>query len=180
MIGPPLADGSTPETPRGLLARLESLGIRATTVRHPPVFTVDEAKALRGELEGAHVKNLFVRDKKGAMWLVVALEDRRIDLRALALLLGHKRFSLASEDRLRAYLGVEPGAVTPFAVVNDRTGVVRVALDEGLRSVDPWNFHPLDNAMTTSISGAEMLRFLSGADHEPIWVDLGAIEPPGV
>jgi hypothetical protein len=88
-----LIDGSVPEASEGLLARLDGLGIQATTVRHPFVFTVDDAKALRGALEGAHVKNLYVRDTKGAMWLLVALEDRRIDLRALDGALGHKRFS---------------------------------------------------------------------------------------
>jgi Ala-tRNA(Pro) deacylase len=93
--------------------------------------------------------------------------------------LGHKGFSFASEDRLRRYLGVIPGAVTPFAVVNDRTGAVRVALDEALKGLEPWHFHPLDNAMTTSIAAADMLRFLSAVDHDPTWIDLDALDPTG-
>jgi Ala-tRNA(Pro) deacylase len=172
---PVLVDGSAPAAPAELLARLDALGIDARTATHPPVFTVEEAKALRGALPGAHVKNLFVRDKKGAMWLVVALEDRTVDLRRLAEALGHKRFSFGSAQRLMSYLGVIPGAVTPFAVVNDRAGVVRVALDSGLRRHDPWNFHPLDNAMTTTLSGADMMRFLESVDHVPTWIDLEAL-----
>jgi Ala-tRNA(Pro) deacylase len=94
-----------PTTPEQLLARLAELGIACRTVSHPPVFTVEEAKALRGELPGGHVKNLFLRDKKGAMWLVVAEEDRRIDLKALAARIGAGKVSFASAARLMAYLG---------------------------------------------------------------------------
>lgn len=162
-----------PVTPRELLDRLESLGIEARTVTHPPVFTVEEARALRGDIEGAHVKNLFLRDKKGSMWLVVALEGRTLDLAEVARALGHKRFSFASSERLLRYLGVTPGAVTPFGVVNDQEGAVRVALDEGLREHQLWNFHPLDNAMTTTIAAADMVRFFEAVDHPPTWIDLG-------
>lgn len=167
-----LVDGRAPATPEELLARLEAMGIEAETVTHRPVFTVEEAKEHRGDVPGAHVKNLFVRDKKGAMWLVVALEDRSVDLRALAESLGHKRFSFGSERRLMEYLGVIPGAVTLFAVVNDRGGAVKVALDVGLRAHDLWSFHPLDNAMTTTIRAADMLRFLDEVDHPPTWIEL--------
>jgi Ala-tRNA(Pro) deacylase len=157
-------------TPDELLARLDALGIDATTVSHRPVFTVEEAKAHRGELAGAHTKNLFVRDKKGVMWLVVAMESQPVDLRALAVSLGHKRFSFGSADRLRRYLGVIPGAVTPFAVVNDGEGAVRVALDTSLREHELWNFHPLVNSMTTTIRREDMLRFLEAVGHPPTWV----------
>jgi Ala-tRNA(Pro) deacylase len=167
-----LADGTLPATPEELLAHLETMGIEATTVRHRPVFTVEEARAHRGAIPGAHLKNLLVRDKKGPMWLVVALEHRTIELRSVAESLGQRRFSFASPRRLMARLGVVPGAVTPFAVINDHEGVVRVALDRGLIDHHVWNFHPLDNAMTTSISGADMLRFLEEVGHVPEWVDL--------
>ena len=169
-----LADGRSPATPEELLARLESLGIEARTFSHPPVFTVEEAKALRGELVGAHTKNLFVRDKKGTMWLVVALEDRVVDLRAIAQGLGHKRFSFGSAERLMKYLGGIPGAVTPFGLVNDHTACVRVALDTGLREYDLWNFHPLDNGMTTTLTGVDMVRFLEAVEHPPTWIDMSA------
>lgn len=169
-----LADGSVPRNPRQLLDHLADLGIEAPTFEHPPVFTVEEAKALRGELEGAHTKNLFVRDKKGVMWLIVALEDRVVDLRSLAVKLGHKRFSFGSPQRLMLYLGAIPGAVTPFGVFNDVTGAVRVALDEGLRDHELWNFHPLDNGMTTTIRADDMVRFLESVDHPPRWVDIAS------
>lgn len=174
-VPPRLADGSPPYSPEEVLAKLEELGIEAQTVSHPPVFTVEEAKKLRGDLLGAHIKNLFVRDKKGRMWLIVALEDRTIDLRAVAEALGHKRFSFGSAERLMKYLGVIPGAVTPLAVINDKGGAVRVALDTGLRDIEPWNCHPLDNGMTTTMSGDDLVRFLEAVEHPPVWVDLDAL-----
>src|SRR6476661_7420883 len=110
---------SRPATPEELFARLESLGIRTRTVSHPAVFTVEEAKALRGSLPGGHVKNLFLRNKKGAMWLVVAEEDRAVDLKALGAAIGAGRVSFGSPERLMAHLGVVPGAVTPLGLIND-------------------------------------------------------------
>jgi Ala-tRNA(Pro) deacylase len=156
-----------PVTPEELFQRLRDLGIKTETVRHPAVFTVDEAKALRGDLAGCHTKNLFLRDKKGAMWLVVCREDRDIDLKALAQTLGSGRLSFGSPERLMKYLGVSPGAVTPFAVTNDRNGEVKLALDQGMLNTEPWNFHPLANDMTTSIGASDMLRFLEAVDHPP-------------
>jgi Ala-tRNA(Pro) deacylase len=167
-----LADGSRPATPAELFDRLEGLGIAVRTVSHPPVFTVGEARRYRGYVGGAHTKNLFVRDKKGTMWLVVALEDRVVDLMALAQRLGHRRFSFGCPERLMKYLGVLPGSVTPFAVINDHAGAVGLALDTGLREWAEWNFHPLDNSMTSAIISADMLRFLESVKHAPIWVDL--------
>ena len=167
-----LADGTAPANAQILLDRLLDLGIEATTADHPPVFTVEEAKALRGELVGAHTKNLFVRDKKGVMWLIVALEDRRVDLKELAGKIGLKRLSFGSADRLMKYLGVIPGAVTPFGVINDHGGMVSVALDQGLQAHDVWNFHPVDNAKTTTLRGEDMVRFLEAVGHAPTWVDL--------
>src|SRR5215510_310986 len=115
--------------PQQLFARLDQLGIAHRTVEHPPVFTVEEAKALRGNLPGHHIKNLFLRNKKQEMWLVVALEDRAIDLKRLGEALGAGRFSFASAERLERHLGVTPGAVTPLALINDESGSVRLALD---------------------------------------------------
>jgi Ala-tRNA(Pro) deacylase len=166
-----LADGGAPATPEDLFQRLEELGIETDTVHHPAVFTVEEAKALRGELTGCHTKNLFLRDKKGAMWLLVCREDRRVDLKTLAQKLGSARLSFGSPERLMKYLGVIPGAVTPFAVVNDRGGHVVVALDRGMLDQGPWNFHPLANDMTTSIGASDMLRFLEAVDHPPMLLD---------
>lgn len=167
----PAGDGE-PARPEDLLRRLQELGIETTTVHHPPVFTVEEAKALRGEISGAHTKNLFLRDKHGSMWLVVCLEDRRLDLRELAERIGAKKLSFGSAARLMKYLGVTAGAVTPFAVINDGQRRVQVVLDRALRERSLLNFHPLDNAMTTSIRANDFLRFLDAEGHPPGLVDL--------
>lgn len=171
-----LADGSTPLTSADLLASLEKLGISQRTVRHAPVYTVAESRQLRAGFPGGHSKNLFLRNKKGRMWLVTCLEDRDIDLKALAEHLGAGRFSFASAERLMRYLGVVPGAVTPFAVANDREQAVSMVLDAGLLAHDPLNFHPLDNAMTTAISADDLVRFLEHANHAPRIVDLDKLE----
>ncbi len=168
-----LVDDTAPLTSADLLARLESLDIAHRTVEHAPVFTVEESRGLREDFPGGHTKNLFLRNKKGRMWLVTCLEDREIDLKALAERLGAGRFSFASAERLMHYLGVVPGAVTPFAVINDHGGDVHMVLDAGLLEHDPLNFHPLDNAMTTAVSADGLLRFLEYADHPPQIVELG-------
>jgi len=168
-----LDDGAQPATPDELLARLDELGIAHTTHHHPPVFTVEEAQRWKGDLPGAHTKNLFLRDKKGIMWLVVALHDRDVDLKVVAPQVGAKgRLSFGSADRLMRYLGVIPGSVTPFAVINDHGGQVSVALDAALRRQEVWNAHPLDNSMTTAVRGEDMVRYLEAMGHVPRWVEL--------
>ncbi len=157
--------------PQQLFAKLAALGIDQRTVEHPPVFTVEEAKALRGNLPGQHIKNLFLRNKKEEMWLVVALEDRAIDLKRLGEALGAGRLSFGSPDRLRRVLGVEPGSVTPFALVNDETHLVRLVLDRGLAEGGPVNAHPLVNTMTTAIAIADLLRLFEATGHAPRWLD---------
>jgi Ala-tRNA(Pro) deacylase len=157
--------------PQQLFARLDRLGIAHRTVEHPPVFTVEEAKALRGNLPGHHIKNLFLRNKKEEMWLVVALEDRAIDLKRLGDVLGAGRLSFGSADRLKRYLGVEPGSVTPLALVNDETHAVRLVLDRGVASDGPVNAHPLVNTMTTALAPADLLRFFEATGHTPRWLD---------
>jgi Ala-tRNA(Pro) deacylase len=149
-----LADGTKPAAPESLFDRLQELEIETWTMRHPPVFTVEEAKALRGEIEGGHTKNLFLRNKKGER-------------------LGAGRLSFGSAERLMKFLGVVPGAVTPFGVINDKSHKVRVALDREIFNMEPLNFHPLDNAMTTSVSGENLIRFLEAEGHAPLIIDLG-------
>jgi len=163
-----------PTTPEMLFRRLDELGIRYRNVEHPAVFTVEEAKALRGELPGGHVKNLFLRNKKGdTMWLVVALEDRAIDLKALGETIGAGRVSFCSADRLMAHLGILPGSVTPLALINDRDGKVKVVIDKGLLEHDPVNVHPLVNTMTTAMSPGDLLAFIKACGHRPQILDLG-------
>jgi len=168
-----LADGSAPATPDDLFARFDALGIRTRTIQHVAVFTVEESKAHRGELDGGHTKNLFLRNKKGKMWLVVCPEDLVVDLKALAEKLGAGRFSFASTDRLMNYLGVIPGAVTPFGIINDTEGKVKIVIDRAALEVEPLNFHPLDNAMTTAIAADDLLKFLEAVGHAAEIVELG-------
>lgn len=158
-------------TPQQLFDRLAELGIAHRTVEHAPVFTVEQAKTHRGELPGHHIKNLFLRNKKEAMWLVVALEDRAIDLRRLGERLGAGRLSFGSPDRLRKYLGVEPGSVTPFAVINDTGHEVRLVLDRALEAGGPVNAHPLTNTMTSAIALPDLLRYFEATGHKPAWLD---------
>lgn len=157
--------------PQQLFARLDALGIAHRTVEHPPVFTVEQAKALRGDLPGHHIKNLFLRNKKEEMWLIVALEDRAVDLKRLGEVLGAGKLSFGSPDRLRRTLGVEPGSVTPLALANDTGGVVRLALDRGLADGQPLNAHPLVNSMTTTLSLDGLQRLFAATGHEPRWLD---------
>ena len=157
--------------PQQLFARLDKWGIAHRTVEHPPVFTVEEAKALRGNLPGHHIKNLFLRNKKEEMWLVVALEDRTIDLKRLGEVLGAGRLSFGSADRLKRYLGVEPGSVTPLSLVNDEGHAVRLVLDRGMADGGPVNAHPLVNTMTTALAPADLLRFFEATGHTPRWLD---------
>ncbi len=173
-----LADGSQPASPSDLLRRLAELEIQSSTIMHAPVFTVEQAKALRGEIQGAHIKNLFLRDKKGTMWLLTCLEDRPLDLKALAGRIGSGRLSFGSAERLMKHLGVVPGAVTPFAVINDKGGAVQVLLDKALLEIAPLNAHPLDNAMTTSLEPQDLVRFLEAEDHPPQLLELDAPEDP--
>jgi Ala-tRNA(Pro) deacylase len=165
-----------PATPEDLLARLDALGIPHKTHIHPPVFTVAEAVALRGVLPGGHTKNLFLKDKKGGLWLAVMLEERRTDLKMLADALGAPRFSFGSGELLQEALGVWPGSVTPFALINDTTHRVTVVLDEGMLAHDPLNFHPLENDRTTATAPGDLLRFVASCGHEPRILDLAPFD----
>ncbi len=167
------ADGVTrPATPENLFARLDALGIRHVTHEHPPLFTVQQSKELRGDLPGAHCKNLFLRDKKGRMWLVVTFEDRPVDLKTLGARVGGVRLSFGSAERLMRTLGITPGAVTPFALINDREHLVTVILDREMMQADLLNYHPLSNAMTTTIAPTDLLAFIRDCGHEPVLMDL--------
>jgi Ala-tRNA(Pro) deacylase len=155
-------------TPTDLFAFLDRLGIAHTTVTHPALFTVEQSRELRGTIPGGHTKNLFLKDKKGALFLVTALEDAVIELKSLHRRLeASGRFSFGSAELMRETLGIEPGAVTPFAAINDRDRRVSVVLDAALMRHDTINAHPLVNTMTTSIARTDLLRFLEATGHTP-------------
>lgn len=156
-----------PATPAELFAFLDRLGIAHTTVDHPPLFTVEESRALRGKIPGGHTKNLFLKGKTGDLFLVVALEDARIDLKRLHHRMETGRFSFGSADLLRETLGVEPGAVTPFAAINDTGGTVSVVLDAAMMRHETLNYHPLVNTRTTAIGRDDLVRFLEATGHTP-------------
>jgi Ala-tRNA(Pro) deacylase len=151
-----------------LFARLRALGIAHRTYEHAPVFTVEEAARLNDALQGGHTKNLFLKDRKGGLWLVVCRAQLRVDLNALSKALDAPRFSFAAADLLFETLGVRPGSVTPFAIINDTAGKVRVVLDAGMFAFDVLNFHPLRNDRTTAIAADELPKFLRACGHEPV------------
>jgi len=151
-----------------LLARLADLGIAATTVEHPPLYTVADSQALRGELIGGHAKNLFVKDRKDRLFLIVAEEDATLDLKRVHERIGgNGKVSFGKPELLMEVLGVVPGAVTPFGAINDTAGRVTVILDAGLMRHDPLNFHPLENTATTTLARADLVRFLAAVGHPP-------------
>jgi Ala-tRNA(Pro) deacylase len=166
-----------PATPDELFAYLDTLGIAHKTLTHPAVFTVEEARELRGAIAGGHTKNLFLRDKKGMPYLVVAPEDATVELRSLHRLIGASgRFSFGSAELMQEVLGVAPGSVTPFAVINDKECRVSVVLDAALMAHEALNFHPLVNTATTTISRDGLLKFLGATGHGPRIEVLAAAE----
>ena len=156
-----------PASPEFLFHRLDKLGIAHKTAHHEALFTVEQSKIIRGKIVGSHNKNLFLRDKKKKNWLVCTLEDKNIDLKILAEQIGSARLSFGSADRLWASLGVKPGSVTVFALINDTNCEVNLVLDKDLLAHDQVNFHPLINTMTTTILSKDLLRFIHACGHEP-------------
>jgi Ala-tRNA(Pro) deacylase len=150
-----------------LMARFSSLGIMTETRDHPPVFTVEEARELRGQIPGGHCKNLFLKDEKGAVWLIVCLEDARIDLKSAPAKIGSRRLSFGKPDLLMALLGVEPGSVTPFGLINDRENRITVILEERMMREPLLNYHPLSNDATTTIAASDLVTFIRSCGHEP-------------
>lgn len=166
-------------SPQEFLERLQELGIQAETVEHEPVFTVAESASVKERIPGAHSKNLFVKDKKGRLFLISARDETPIDLKRTHEAIGASgRLSFCSADQLREVLGVEPGSVTAFAVVNDRQGRVTMILDANLMEHQRVNFHPLVNSLTTGISRDDLLRFLRATGHEPVVVRLPEPQAP--
>ncbi|MFZ2619498.1 MAG: prolyl-tRNA synthetase associated domain-containing protein [Alphaproteobacteria bacterium] len=156
---------------------LQDWGIAYTHYTHVPVFTVAEAELVSGQIAGASVKNLFVRDeKKTGLWLVTVLHDIRVDLRVLEALVGAKgRFSFCKPEVLMEHLGVTPGSVTPFAVINDTAHAVTVVLDKRIFAHELFNAHPLRNDMSTAMAPADLLTFLQHTGHTPLVVDIPVV-----
>jgi len=168
-----LDNGELAGNHRTVEERLSGLGIEFQTIEHAAMRTVADSKALREGMTGGFSKNLFVRNKKGKMWLVTLCEDTQIDLRDLGDRIGAGRISFCSEDRLMRFLGVIPGAVTPLAVINDVDLQVTAVVEQRLLDEDPLHFHPCDNTMTTSLNRDGLLVYMADCRHEPLLLDLG-------
>jgi Ala-tRNA(Pro) deacylase len=162
-----------PATRPDLFRRLADLQIVTRTVEHEPLFTVAESGKLERELPGAHTKNLFLKDESGDLFLVVAESTTRVDLKALARTLRAGRFSFGRPELLMQALGVPPGSVTAFALINDPERRVRLVVDAELMHHDSINCHPLENTATTNIARDDLLRFVRACGHEPRIVSLG-------
>ena len=150
-----------------LFETLKALGIETKTIDHPATFTVEESSTVPVDLPGAHTKNLFLKDEEGTLVLVIAKSSTKVDLKVLAKRLGTARFSFGKPDLLMQALGVTPGSVTAFAVINDEKRRVRVVIDSELGAHDSVNCHPLENTATTNIALADLLRFIRSTGHEP-------------
>ena len=160
-----------------LTAFLKEIGVAAERHGHPPFHTVEESQALRGAIPGVHVKNMFMKDKKGALWLVTCREDRKIRIKDLEKALGAPRMSFGKPDLLWEALGVKPGAVTPLAILNDRADRrVRLVLDAQLMEAEIVNCHPLHNEATLSMASDGLRAFVAACGHAPIEVDFDALE----
>ena len=159
------------QTRADLFAFFDAHGIAHRTLEHPAVFRVGEGDEVKAALPGGHTKNLFLKDAKGQLWLVSALQDARIDLKALPNAIGSARLSFGSASLMAETLGVTPGSVTAFGLINDTGHRVRFVLDAGLAAADPVNFHPLENTATTAVSQAGFRRFLDALGVTPLIVD---------
>lgn len=149
------------------------LGIETTTFRHPPLHSVEESRHLRGEIPGGHCKSLFLKDKKGQYLLVVLLEDRRLDMTGLfrSGALPIKRLSFASAEAMADMLGVTPGSVTPFCLLNRPVGKLLVVLDKQMMNCDLLNYHPLHNTATTTIKAVDLMKFITYFGFDPFVLD---------
>ena len=150
----------------------QELDIQTTTHRHPALHTVEESRELRGDLPGGHCKSLFLKDKKGQLWLIVALEDREVNLKVLHKQIGSGRLSFGKAELMWEILGVRPGSVTPFSLINDKEQQLNVVLDQGMLEFELLNYHPLHNEATTAISNVDLLRFIDATGHTAQRVDL--------
>jgi Ala-tRNA(Pro) deacylase len=156
-----------PASRDALFERFRMLGIETRTLEHAPVFTVEQAKLVHDDMPGGHCKNLFCKDEKGVLWLIVALEDAVINLKAAPAKIGSKRLTFGKPELLMEVLGVEPGSVTPFGLINDTDNRINVILDEAMIRQTPLNYHPLKNDATTAITPDDLMTFIKSCGHSP-------------
>jgi Ala-tRNA(Pro) deacylase len=163
------------KTRADLFAFLDAHDVAHTTLEHPPVFRVEEGLEIKAALPGGHTKNLFLKDAKGQLWLISALGETTIDLKRLHTVIGSARLSFGAAALMEETLGVTPGSVTAFGLINDTGRRVRFVLDAALTKADPVNFHPLSNDATTAVSRDGFRRFLTALGVQPLIVDFGAM-----
>ncbi len=166
-----------PTTPAALMEKLSSLGIEFSTHHHVAVFTVAEAMAVERDITGAHCRNLFLRDKKKNNFLVVLRNETEVDIKKLQSLIGADKLSFGSADRLWEYLGVRPGSVCPYAIINDTGHEVKIILEKGMMEEARVNYHPLINTMTIGCAPNDLIKFIESTGHTPHIVDLSAAKP---
>lgn len=175
---PALLPRTVPATRADLEAFLGEIGVEFRTHEHPAVFRVDEGHAIKAEMPGAHTKNLFLKDKKGQLWLISARQDTVVDLRRLHRHIGSDRLSFGNAELMHETLGVTPGSVTAFGLVNDRDHRVRFVLDKALDEAEIVNFHPLTNTATTAVSRGGLHAFLKAIGVETMVIDFTTVRPP--
>lgn len=163
------------KTRADLFSFLDAHGVTHSTLDHPAVFRVGEGEAIKAQLPGAHTKNLFLKDAKGRLWLISASDSTRIDLKRLHPVIDSARLSFGSAELMEETLGVTPGSVTAFGLINDTQRRVRFVLDKTLAEAGLVNFHPLTNTATTTISREGFRTFLQAVGVEPLVVDFGAM-----
>lgn len=164
------------KTRADLLAFLDSLGVAHQTLDHPAVFTVGEGGDIKAAIPGAHTKNLFLKDAKGQLWLVSAEGHAQIDLKRLRAVIGSAKLSFGNAELMQETLGVTPGSVTAFGLINDTDRRVRFVLDSTLAEAELVNFHPLTNTGTTTVSREGFRTFLRALGIEPLVVDFVAMQ----
>ncbi|MDC0880609.1 YbaK/EbsC family protein [Hellea sp.] len=159
-----------------LFLYLNDLNIKHSTIKHKPIFKVEDSLSLKKTMDGANTKNLFLKDKKGELFLVCAVSDTKINVNRLHQVLGCKRLSFGKTDVLKSALGITPGSVTLFSIINDTALNVTLVIDKFLMDYKIVNFHPLLNDATTAISSPDMIKFAKSTKHEPLIVDFAKLE----